>query len=241
MKRFSILLILLLTISLIEPTQTVNAASAKLNKTNATMSVGKFLTLKLTGTLEVPEWSSSNKLIATVNSKGVVKAIKKGHVIITATLDNNEYICKLIVTEKLINVTVDAYYYFDGVGYINYLAGSGIKCTVTDDGLTFTMTPSQQKALLEYLQDAFDKRFLSECPAYYISIDRNDSFTTFIARVDAAKFKSNKDSDADSDTVFLNLLSYSMGYQNFAGAKKMAFSFKIVDNKTGKTLKTVVP
>ena len=62
----------------------------KLNKTKSTMTVGKKQTLKVTVTPKKASskavvWKSSNKKVATVTSKGVVKAKKAGTVTITAT------------------------------------------------------------------------------------------------------------------------------------------------------------
>ena len=62
----------------------------KLNKTKSTMTVGKKQTLKATVTPKKASskavvWQSSNKKVATVTSKGVVKAKNAGTVKITAT------------------------------------------------------------------------------------------------------------------------------------------------------------
>ena len=62
----------------------------KLNKTKSTMAVGKKQTLKATVTPKKASskavvWKSSNKKVATVTSKGIVKAKKAGTVTITAT------------------------------------------------------------------------------------------------------------------------------------------------------------
>ena len=62
----------------------------KLNKTKSTMTVGKKQTLKATVTPKKASskavvWKSSNKKVATVTSKGVVKAKKAGTATITAT------------------------------------------------------------------------------------------------------------------------------------------------------------
>ena len=62
----------------------------KLNKTKSTMTIGKKQTLKATVTPKKASskavvWKSSNKKVATVTSKGVVKAKKAGTATITAT------------------------------------------------------------------------------------------------------------------------------------------------------------
>lgn len=67
--------------------------SAKTLKLNA----GATKTLKVTGAT-VKKWSTSTKSVATVTSKGVVTALKKGTATITATLKNGgKFTCKVTV------------------------------------------------------------------------------------------------------------------------------------------------
>lgn len=81
-------------------TMTVEAASkVKLNKTKATVYVGKSTQLKVTGTTKKVTWKSSNKKVATVTSKGKVAAKKKGTATITATVSGKKYTCKITVKE----------------------------------------------------------------------------------------------------------------------------------------------
>ncbi len=68
-----------------------------INKKSATLTSGKQLKLKLTGTTAV-KWTSSNKKIATVSSSGTVKAKSGGTVKITATGKNKKkYTCVIKV------------------------------------------------------------------------------------------------------------------------------------------------
>jgi len=53
--------------------------------------------LKIYGTGKLPKWSSSNKNIATVNTKGIVVGKKGGTAVITAKIGNKEYTCKITV------------------------------------------------------------------------------------------------------------------------------------------------
>ena len=83
----------------------------KLNKTKSTMTVGKKQTLKATVTPKKASskavvWKSSNKKVATVTSKGVVKAKKAGTVTITATAKDGsgkKAACKITVKKKTVN------------------------------------------------------------------------------------------------------------------------------------------
>lgn len=72
---------------------------AALNNTKKVLQTGKSYTLKLTGT-KAKSWSSSNKSVATVNSKGKVTAKKAGTAIITCKgKDGKSYKCKVTVTK----------------------------------------------------------------------------------------------------------------------------------------------
>ena len=82
----------------------------KLNKTKSTMTVGKKQTLKATVTPKKASskavvWKSSNKKVATVTSKGVVKAKKAGTVKITATAKDGsgkKATCKVTVKKAAV-------------------------------------------------------------------------------------------------------------------------------------------
>ena len=103
-KLMSLLLILALCFTFI-PTVNVQAASkVKINKTKATVYVGKTTTLKVSGTKKAVKWKTSNKKVATVSSKGKVTAKKAGSATITAKVSGKSYKCK--VTVKISNSTV---------------------------------------------------------------------------------------------------------------------------------------
>lgn len=67
---------------------TISAATVpKLNATSKAIYVGDSYTVKVTGSnITSKSFASSNKKVATVTSKGVVKAVKKGSATITATV-----------------------------------------------------------------------------------------------------------------------------------------------------------
>ena len=77
-------------------------AKVKLNKTTFKMTVGSKIILKVLGTKEKVKWSSNNKRVAIVTSKGRVKARKAGKVTITARLKKKQYKCKIIVVKKAV-------------------------------------------------------------------------------------------------------------------------------------------
>ena len=76
-----------------------------LNKTSLTLNRGKTFTLKATAgpasaNNKAVKWTTSNKAVATVTSKGVVKGIKKGTATITAAATDGskkKVTCKVTV------------------------------------------------------------------------------------------------------------------------------------------------
>lgn len=86
---------------------TAMAASYKMTKktTSTTLTIGQKVTLKLSpkklkvNTKKI-KWTSSNKSIATVTSKGVVKGIRTGKVTITARYNKVSYKCKITVVKN---------------------------------------------------------------------------------------------------------------------------------------------
>lgn len=71
-----------------------------LNKTKATVYVGKTVALKVKGTKKKVTWKSKNKKIATVSKKGVVKGKKEGKVWIQAKVAKKTLKCRVTVKSK---------------------------------------------------------------------------------------------------------------------------------------------
>ena len=82
----------------------VNAKKApKLSKSKVTLYVGKSTTLKVKNSKKKVKWSSTKKSVATVTSKGKVKAKKKGTAYIKAKVEKKTLKCKVTVKEKYID------------------------------------------------------------------------------------------------------------------------------------------
>ena len=62
-----------------------------------TLTVGKSFTLKIRGSREKVKWSTSNKRVAAVSSKGRVTAKKVGAATITARVGGKKYTCRVTV------------------------------------------------------------------------------------------------------------------------------------------------
>lgn len=75
-------------------------AKPAINKKKVTLTVGKKTTLKIKNCKKKVRWKSSRKKVATVSSKGVVKAKKAGKSKITATVGKKKYVCRVTVKAK---------------------------------------------------------------------------------------------------------------------------------------------
>ena len=73
-------------------------AAVKLSRSAISVAKGKTTTLKVSGTTKTVKWSSSNKAIATVTQKGVVKGVKKGKAVIKAVVGSKTYKCTVTVS-----------------------------------------------------------------------------------------------------------------------------------------------
>lgn len=77
LKKLSILPLVVCIILLLIPSSDVSAAP-RLNKNSVSVNMGKTVQLKVKGSSKKFKWSSANKKIATVNSKGKVTGVSEG-------------------------------------------------------------------------------------------------------------------------------------------------------------------
>lgn len=70
--------------------------------TKKTILIGATYTLKLNDVKGTAKWTSSNKSIVAVSTKGKIRGVKKGSATITATVGNKKYTCKVTVSPKLL-------------------------------------------------------------------------------------------------------------------------------------------
>ena len=104
-KKLSVMLLCCLLLSVIA--MPVSASAAKLNKKSISLNVGKTYTLKASGTKGKITWTSSKKSVATVSSKGVVKAKKKGTAVITAKYGKKKLACKVTVKQPVKSIKLN--------------------------------------------------------------------------------------------------------------------------------------
>ncbi len=94
---------------LLIPAVRSEAATVKLNKTKKTLTVGKSVTLKLKNAKGTVAWTSTDTAVATVSSKGKVKAVGVGSCKIKATCGGKTYTCKIKVKAKKTSAAAIAY------------------------------------------------------------------------------------------------------------------------------------
>ena len=99
-KRFCMIVLVLAITFSITPGSVFAAKTVKLNRTKATIYVGKKVQLKLINNKKKIKWSTSNKKIATVSKKGKVKGIKSGKATIIAKIGKNKFKCNIVVKKK---------------------------------------------------------------------------------------------------------------------------------------------
>ncbi len=130
----------MLCIALLSPLGTVSSqaaakASIKLNKSVLSLSLAKTYTLKATVTGKSKEvtWTTSNKHVAKVSAKGVIRPVNEGRAVITATANGKKAKCVVTVypselrlndfrAESNVNKITMGSPYFDNYSYLS--AGS---------------------------------------------------------------------------------------------------------------------
>jgi len=100
----------------------------KISKTSITLEEGQTHKLSISGTTKTVTWSSSNKSIATVSSKGTITAKTKGSVTITASVNGKKYTCKVTVIKPIL---ISDTLLFLEVGETKKLSISGTTKTIT--------------------------------------------------------------------------------------------------------------
>ena len=95
-------IMLVLAISIFCMSLPAAAGTVKLNKTKVTLTKGYTSQLKVQGTSKKVTWTSSNKAVASVSSKGLVKARKAGTARIKAAVKGGKtYTCKVTVKNNI--------------------------------------------------------------------------------------------------------------------------------------------
>lgn len=122
----------------------ITVQTPKLSRSSATIYVNKTLQLKVSGTTQKVKWSTSNKKIATVSSKGKVTAKAAGKANITATINGVKFVCKVTVKKASSGTTAKQKAnqtlknYIQSKGYTNSDGNKFIVTYDTTDSVKFT-------------------------------------------------------------------------------------------------------
>lgn len=92
---FAVLLSVVFSAMLFAPA--AEAAAVKLNKTKIIISVGEGFRLRLSAESKPVKWKSSDKTVATVGKKGLVKGVKPGTATVSAKSGKKVYKCRVTV------------------------------------------------------------------------------------------------------------------------------------------------
>ena len=104
-KVLACLLALMLVFTSVSFDEVEAAKKYKLNKTKTFVRIGTPVKLKVKNAKKKKiKWKSSNKKIATVSKKGVVKGKKYGKCNVTAKIGKKKLKCRVIVTHKVAKV-----------------------------------------------------------------------------------------------------------------------------------------
>ena len=166
---------LCLLFSLLFPGKAVNAAPRmRLNKTAVTLIQGKTVKLRVIGTKRKVTWKSSNKKIAKVNKKGVVKALSPGKCTITAKVRGKKLKCKVTV-DTVERIKAKKLYDFirkKGKGEEKNLRTISTKFRPkgTDDSIEVRITAYPEKGKLLF---SYDYVLDSPCDSYHTELTMN--------------------------------------------------------------------
>ena len=251
MKKFiSFILILALCIPLISPATAFAATTIKLNKTKLELHEGESYTLKLKGASGTVKWSSSKKSVATVSSKGKVKAVKEGKATITATYKNKTYKCAVtVISGKKADIIFTAFLTEDMSleDYAKTFYGDNLKILnikeYDDEHIAVTIYETDRLEMVKEIKNNYKD--------YAISLIADDNLKGIFTDVKTDKlFKNIKlytDKEVFENTPFASV--YAMIYFGFASDIIQAINLidpedricniTIIDNATGEILLSI--
>ncbi len=168
----------------------VTVETPSISKTKASITIFSSSTLSVKGTSQKITWKSSNTKIATVDSKGKVKAKKLGSATITASVGEKKkkYTCKVTVVDtkkgkayEALKKVIDQYGYFDKDGdkrleYTDDYSSSADNYTsvyILNDTLLLVLNTYYSDGAYSYTHVALDKysNTATVYYEYYYSVD----------------------------------------------------------------------
>lgn len=245
-KLITYLMVLVLCLTFISPS-IAYATTIKINKTKITLGIGKTYTLKITGTVKKVKWSTSDKAIATVSSKGKVAAKAVGTATITASVSTKKYKCKVTVNDPKVDVVFSALI-FDDTSIEEYIKEIekenpdyiSVK-KYDDEHYVASMLESYRKSLIADFNKEIEPTIATYInnPNYdgmFTDVEYDELFTK--VKIYAAK---DKYSTLNSFSIIFSLVFLSDYYQsiNLVGIDDRRFILEIIDNETKEIIYTL--
>ncbi len=245
MKKLAVVFLVLALITiLVSPAQSISAATPKLNKQKLSLQVGGSYTLKLLNSSGAISWSSSKSKVATVTSKGKLKALSIGSCTITAKNKGKAYTCTLTIKAKSVAVLLPALL-FDKNTLNDY--GKQFKFNIPNLISVKTYDDEYSKVTI-YDADrlSFLKKYNASFSNYLKDILNSENFTLFTDIKSDKLFKEVKlytsnGKALDSMTILTSVYTISVISETIQGLNLIDISdrkcnVKIIDKKTGKVL-----
>lgn len=230
-KILSLVLAGVLAVSVLAPAQSYAAAKPALSATKMTLSVGEAKRLTVKNTKAKVKWSSSDKKVATVNSKGVVTAVDKGTATIKAynKATKKSYTCKVEVKRKSFSLYNSmepwaGYPETEGCSfYHNPELNTQLKKELGDTISKSTTWTSSDESILVVIQDG---KCLVTIGFGNVTLTAKSGKKTFVYDVEVTDVDPFAMSDKDFDVVNVSF----DGYTNFIEAEAASAEIEFFSN-----------
>lgn len=241
MKKFLSLCLVIVLLLSINPAHV--SAAVKLNKNKITLDIGEQFNLKATGVTNKVKWSTSNKKVVSVTSKGKIEGVSEGSATITATVNNKQYKCKVTVSDT-VNVTFTEYFSTIDEEFIETTKeeNKNFIDVIKYDNTHYTvkMLESDRKKEVKEINEELEALFNE----FINSEDYNNTFTdtkydklltNVTLYVDPEKFNSDASNAIIIPLTFLVLSDYVQAY-NLVEVDERLYHLEIVSNVDGEII-----
>lgn len=143
MKKMKYVLLVVIAMSLLFGTMTVNAADTiAINKEKVTVNIGDTVKLSVEGTDRAPTWTSYNANIARVDKFGKVTAVRKGSTKVRARVGLSSKLCTVKVVDSSIKLNKKSATIYHGGTSVNTVQ---LKATVRGAAKDIVWSSSDEK------------------------------------------------------------------------------------------------
>lgn len=173
MKKISkTITLVLIALLILMPLSNVQAAQEiKISKSSLTLNVGQIRRLTISNVTTV-KWKTSDKSVATVSSKGNVKAIAEGTATITGTANKKSYTCEVTILPKIL--TDDEK--MKNISYNTIEANNSLIVICKNDNNSYNKISALMVDILFY--DESDKLIFKTNKKYHFQLSSGKEFIT---------------------------------------------------------------